>query len=139
MKNQASEFNLETLQEVAQDVIDKLNDGTGLDVYGCDLHNELFNTDYRIIGRYAAERWLIDNIGVFNSIDIIIQYERRNFGEICTDLTKPENVLNMIYYIVGNEVLNIGSINDNWDNRLTQEDINNIINELAIKYNLTNN
>lgn len=51
--------------------IDKLKDGIGSNAYGCDLHNELFNTDYFIIGRYRAEQWLISNVGIFQAIEDI--------------------------------------------------------------------
>ena len=47
-----------------------------------DLHHEIFNTDYYIIGRYEAKKWLGDE--VFNIIEIIKEYEQFNFGEIHT-------------------------------------------------------
>ncbi len=42
----------EAKEEIRQHAIDQLNDGVGDNVYGCDLHNELFNTDYYIVGTY---------------------------------------------------------------------------------------
>ena len=68
-----------------------------------DLHHEVFNTDYYIIGTYKAKQWLKDE--VFNVIDIIKKYENFNFGSVNTDLSDPEKVVNMYTYIVGEEVV----------------------------------
>ena len=76
-----------------------------------DLHHEIFNTDYYIIGTYKAKKWLEDE--VFNVIDIIKKYENFNFGQVTTDLSQPENIVNMYTYIVGEEIVN---------NFLTKED-----------------
>ena len=67
-----------------------------------DLHNHAFNNDYYIIGRYKATQWLEDQ--VFNIINIIKEYEQDNFGEVTTDLSEPEKVVNMYTYIVGKDV-----------------------------------
>ena len=68
-----------------------------------DLHHHCFNTDYYIIGRYEAKKWLADN--VFEIIEIIKNYEQDNFGEITTDLSEPERVVNMYVYIVGQMIV----------------------------------
>jgi hypothetical protein len=68
-----------------------------------DLHHEVFNTDYYIIGRYEAKKWLGDE--VFNIINIIKQYENDNFGEVTTDFSEPEKVVNMYVYIIGEEIV----------------------------------
>ena len=91
------------LEEITEQAIDYLQGNP--DCYGCDLHNEIYNTDYFIIGRYAAKKWLEDNIGVFEAIDKIVEYEETMFGQVNTDLTEPESVLNMLVYIVGEEIL----------------------------------
>ena len=69
-----------------------------------DIHHQLFNTDYYIIGRYQAKQWLSDN--VFEAIDTIKEYEDDNFGEVTTDFSEPEKVVNMYVYIVGEYILN---------------------------------
>ena len=43
-------------------MIDKLESGAGLDMYPEDLHHELCNTDYFIIGTYKAKQWLGDYV-----------------------------------------------------------------------------
>ncbi len=131
-----SDFELKTLKEIANDAIDKLKDGIGSGTTGADLHNGLFNSDYYIIGYYQAEQWLINNTGVFNGISIIKEYEESNFGEVNTDLSSSEKVVNMLVYIAGEEVLSISqTLQDNWNNRLSEEDIQAIINELEEEFN----
>ena len=68
-----------------------------------ELHNEIFNTDYYIIGTYEAKQWLADK--VFDVIDYIKEYEEDNFGEVTTDLSNPEKIVNMFVYIRGEEIL----------------------------------
>jgi len=132
-----SDFELKTLKEIANDAIDKLKDGIGSGTTGADLHNDLFNSDYYIIGYYKAEQWLINNTGVFNGISIVQEYEKNNFGEVNTDLGSSEKVVNMLVYIAGEEVLSISqTLQDNWNNRLSDEDIQAIINELEEEFNL---
>lgn len=69
-----------------------------------DLHHEIFNTDYFIIGSYKAKQWMSDE--AFNIIGFIKEYEDWNFGEVYTDLSDPEKVVNMYAYIIGEEIVN---------------------------------
>ena len=68
-----------------------------------ELHNEIFNTDYYIIGTYEAKEWLGDQ--AFDVIGIIKEYEENNFGEVTTELDNPERVVNMYVYIVGEDLI----------------------------------
>ena len=68
-----------------------------------DLHYHAFNTDYYIIGSYQATEWLGNQ--VFNIIDFIKDYEMDNFGEISTDFSSPESVVNMYTYIIGEQIV----------------------------------
>jgi len=68
-----------------------------------ELHHEAFNTDYYIIGTHEATEWLGKE--VFNIIEIIKQYETDNFGEVTTDLSNPEKIVNMYVYIVGEQIV----------------------------------
>ena len=68
-----------------------------------DLHNEIFNNDYYIIGRHQATEWLGEH--VFEIIDFIREYEQDNFGEMLTDISEPEHVVNMYVYIIGEEIV----------------------------------
>ncbi len=68
-----------------------------------DLHHEIFNTDYYIIGTYKATQWLGDQ--AFNIIDFIKDYEESLFGEVFTDFSSPEAIVNMYVYIIGEEIV----------------------------------
>jgi hypothetical protein len=100
--------------------------------YGCDLHNELFNTDYFITGYAAAEEFLSEcEDGIFGAIEIIKDYEQSNFGEVNTDFSSSEKVANMYAYIKGEDLLNeVKHLQDCWDDYLTAEDIATIQTEL---------
>ena len=109
--------------EAREAIIETLKDGYS--GYYCDLHNEVFNTDYYIIGTYEAKKAL-EEYGVFEALEKIQTYEDFNFGKICTDLSDPEKVVNMLYYIIGEEVLyemmdGVKVWNDNWNNIATDE------------------
>ena len=111
----------EMYQEAIADIIYNLEQG--YDGYYCDLHNEVFNTDYYIIGTYAAEKAL-EEYGVFDAIRLVQDYEKDNFGEVYTDIADPEKLINMVYYIIGEEVIfDICDIinNDNWNDEADEE------------------
>ena len=114
---------LEMREQAREAIIEALENGYS--GYYCDLHNEVFNTDYYIIGTYKAKKAL-EEFGVFDAIEKIQTYEKDNFGEIYTDLSDPEKLINMLYYIIGEEVLfemmqGIEAWEDNWNNRATDE------------------
>ena len=121
----------ETLQELVNFAIDKINDLAQSNIYGCDLHGFIFNQDYYIIGRYQAEQWLINNTGVFAAISEIQEYEKDNFGEVNTDLSEPEKVVNMYVYIAGEMILNESKhLLKKWNEKLTEKDCTKIVREL---------
>lgn len=111
-----------TKLELVSTIIDAINDGRLNDKPVNEIHIEVFNTDYFIIGRYEAEQWLIKNGGIFNAIETIKQYENDNFGEVNTDLSEAEKVCNMYVYILGEEIINgLNVIRNNWDEDLNEE------------------
>lgn len=85
-----------------ENIIDVLE--SGYDGYLCDLHNEVFNTDYEYIYTSDAKE-MLNKYGVFDAIEEIRDYEQSNFGEVNTDFSVPCKVANMLYYIIGDEVL----------------------------------
>ena len=96
-----------------------INEYAGIEV--SEIHNELFNTDYFIIGYYQAEQWLKE-YGIFAAIETIKNYEQDHFGEVTTDFSSSENVANMLAYIIGEEVLNnCATLNEKYDSELTNE------------------
>ena len=112
----------EMKQEAIEAIIEALEDGYS--GYYCDLHNEVFNTDYYIIGTYRAKEALRE-YDVFDAIELVQTYEQEQFGEIYTDLSDPEKLINMVYYIVGDEVIGemyeIEAFEDNWNNTADDE------------------
>jgi len=113
----------EMREEARAAIIEALENGyTG---YYCELHNEVFNTDYYIIGTYQAKEALKE-YDVFEAIEKVQTYEKDNFGEIYTDLSDPEKLINMLYYIIGEEVLfemmeGVDEFHSNWNNQANEE------------------
>jgi len=110
-------------EEARMDIIEVLKNGYS--GYYCDLHNEVFNTSYYIVGTYEAKQAL-QEYGVFEAIEKVQAYEKDNFGEVYTDLSDPEKLINMLYYIIGEEVLyemmeDVDAFHDNWNNRADEE------------------
>ncbi len=113
----------EMREEARAAIIEALEDGYS--GYYCDLHNEVFNTDYYIIGTHQAKEALCE-YDVFEALEKVQTYEKNNFGEIYTDLSDPEGLINVLYYIIGEEVLfemmdGIEAWDDNWNNQADEE------------------
>lgn len=110
-------------KQARQDIIERLQDG--FNSCYADFHSEVFNSDYYIVGTHAAKKAL-EEFGVFDAIEKIQEYEQYNFGVINTDLGNPEKVVNMLYYIIGEEVL-YGLVDgceawvEHWNTEATEE------------------
>ena len=90
------------IQEFFQDYIED-QDKEWVEENLDDLHYHVFNTDYYIVGRHQATKWLGDQ--VFNIINIIKEYEMMHFGGVSTDFSDPEKIVNMYVYIVGEDIV----------------------------------
>ena len=102
-----NDFNTETLNQHAQMILDALNDGRINEdtIEDEEIHNEVFNTHYFIIGYYQADQWIQENFNsTFEAIDIVRQYEVENFGEFTTGINS-EKIANMLSYICGEIVI----------------------------------
>ena len=66
-------------EEIRDYTLDGLDGLYGTTPYGCDIHHEIFNTDYFIIGTKEAEKWLEENVGVFEAIRQVTEYEKFHF------------------------------------------------------------
>tara|TARA_Y100001973_G_C5148128_1_gene306570 strand:+ start:410 stop:766 length:357 start_codon:yes stop_codon:yes gene_type:complete len=105
------DFKRKEIKQYIFDNVNKNNFGSWSNVLELikdgELHHQLFNTDYYIIGRYACERWLVDGKlnQTFEVIDYIKEYEEMNFGEVSTNFSEVEHIVNMYVYIVGEELL----------------------------------
>ena len=96
------EYKRQEIQEYFDDFIND-QDSQWIEDNKDDLHYHAFNTDYYIIGTYEAKEWLGDK--VFDVIEHIREYEDFQFGEVNTDFSDPEKVVNMYAYIIGEEIV----------------------------------
>lgn len=120
-------------QDARERIIECLKDGFG--GHYCDLHNQVFNTDYYIIGTYEAKEAL-GEYGVFDAIEKVQTYEKDHFGEVYTDLSNPEKLVNMLFYVIGEEVLyemmdDVKAWDENWNNLADEETNAKILEELG--------
>lgn len=126
----------EMKEQAIADIIEALENGYS--GYYCDLHHKVFNTDYYIIGTYQAKEALKE-YDVFEAIELVQNYEKEQFGEVYTDLSNPEKLINMVYYIVGDEVIGemyeIEAFNDGWNDQADEETNEKIIKALKAMYN----
>ena len=98
-QQEIKKFCIERLQEIA----DYCGEEDFKDYDVSDLHHDIFNTDYYIVGRYQAKQWL--GVDAFDCIGDIQEYENAHFGEVSTDLSEPEQVVNMWVYVQGWEII----------------------------------
>ena len=68
-----------------------------------DLHHYAFNQDYYIIGTARAIEWMGSKS--WDIINFVRSYEVDNFGELQTDLSDPERLVNMYVYIIGEQIV----------------------------------
>lgn len=122
--------------EAIENIMERLEDYSGC---YCDLHNDVFNTDYYIIGTYQAKEELKE-YDVFEAIGLVQNFGIELFGGVYTDLSDPESLINMVYYIIGQEVFgemitNIPEFVDNWNNVADDETNKKIIEGMKKLYN----
>jgi hypothetical protein len=103
--------------------------------YYADLHDHVFNSDYYIIWTNEAEEAL-EEYGIWDAIGKVKTYEEDRFGKIYTDLSDPVKVINMLHYIIGEEVLwemleHSETLNENWDHPADKETNAKILEELG--------
>lgn len=68
-----------------------------------ELHSEVFDSDYYVVSDYIAKVVLGDE--AFDAIGKVQDYEMDVFGTVTTDLSSPCSVINMLYYIIGEEIM----------------------------------
>ena len=95
-EQEITEYAKDRVQEIYDYDPDKLKEIS-------DLHHEIFNESYYLVGYYQARVWM--GADAFECIGAVKEYEQGNFGESYTDLSCPERVANMYVYIVGEEIL----------------------------------
>ncbi len=86
-------------------ILDAIEDGLLDDMEVQEMHKECFNTSDFITGTYESGQFLDKHYGVFNAISKVTSYEVDNFGESNTDISSPEKLLNMLVYVLGEELI----------------------------------
>lgn len=131
-ENERAEEVVPYMLRALDDIKEEVRAGYEGNIY--DLHDVVFNSGFYVIGRYKAKKELENNLDIFEVIRSIIQYENDNFGEVLTDVSEPEKVLNMFYYLVGERCINM--INNNsgleWDEVENEKDRNLILDQIEI-------
>lgn len=93
----------ESMRESAREAIVECLEN-GYEGYGADFHNEVFNTNPLYLDNDRAKLDL-EEMGAFDAIEYVKNYEKDNFGEVYTDFSNPMQVGNILWYIVGEEEL----------------------------------
>lgn len=91
----------EIREDAINALIDYLEDGYEGDYD--ELHDEVFNSDHYVLLDENAKMILGDE--VFDAIGKVQNYEMDVFGKVGTDLSCPSDVVNMLYYIIGEEIM----------------------------------
>ena len=124
----------EMREEARAAIIETLENG--FSGYYCDLHDEVFNTDYYTIWTHEAKKEL-EEFGLWDAIKKVQTYERETFGEVYTDLSDPIKLINALYYIIGEDVLSemmngVEELEENGNNIATDETNTAILKEVKL-------
>ena len=92
-------------KELAQHIINNIDDGVIDNTNRDEWHFHCFNEDYYIVYHSAALDWIKEHdLDTFEAIEEVREYEMNNFGETNTSIN-PESIVNMLAYIYGEELL----------------------------------
>ena len=121
-----------TDDEIKEILLDNLDGYEGINSYTFDdVFNDLFNSDYYIIGYKEAEEALKE-YGIFKALDEVQQFDVENFGHWDTDYTDPEKVANVLEYIHANEYMQdvLVDVGLYLEDETTTENVNKLIKTL---------
>lgn len=111
LRREARERILETLEN-------------GYDGYLCDLHNEVFNMSLYCYSVQKSKD-ILKKYDIFEIFEKIKDWEMLNFGDINTNFADPSNVLNMLWYLIGEEeiwkILDNENFNEYWNDCVDDE------------------
>lgn len=103
---------------IIKDALDALMDIKYFDYADVDdLHHEMYNMADRYVYTHDCKA-VLNAFDVFDAIEVVQGYETKNFGGVSTNVSSPYKLANMLYYIVGETMLN-----DFWDWLETTHDI----------------
>lgn len=109
-----------------------LDNLTDLDApYACDIHHHLYNENEHFI-YYAEAGKAADELSVWECVGVVQKYEQVYFGSIYTSLSNPCDVVNMVIYIMGQELLHqifedTKYFTKKWNDRLTDDELDKML------------
>ena len=121
-----------TDDEIRETLLNNLDGYKGIEDYTFeDVFNDLFNSDYYIIGYREAEDALKE-YGVFKALEEVQEFDVENFGHWDTDYTDPEKVANILEYIHANEYMQdvLVDVGLYLEDETTTENVNKLIKTL---------
>ena len=96
--------------EIKQELLNYVNDNDlnlSKALQDDDLHFNVYNSDYFIIGCYNAEQWLVDEHGTnwtFEVMSYVQEQEELAFGTV-EKIDNAERLVNLYAYWLGYEVI----------------------------------
>lgn len=104
-----------------------------------DFHNEVFNMSYYVDSDKEAMTHFRNADDVFWAISKIRQYENDMYSEYYTDYTSPMKLVNMLFYIAGDEIFynemeSWDVINDETDDDVIAEELLKRVGKLSLEY-----
>ena len=102
--------------------------------YGADYAHEIVQgSEY--CGNYQGERDLMEmckkesSITLCDLIGLVVNYEKSNFGEVYTDITRAESVASMVIYIMVEYLVREAvdnELDDCWDREMTDQEVKDV-------------
>lgn len=136
-KIRKASYSLDNLKiEAKQAIVNALENG--YHGYGADLHDYVFNSEFYTSNGGRAE-YILEDIGVFDAINLIVEYEKDNFGKVTCDISNPIVVMSMLWYILGAETVDdlfftryeddalMDAFDDCWNRNMTAEDCDKLL------------
>lgn len=118
--------------EAREAIIDYLTNNSGF--YLCDMHNEIFNSEFYTTNRKQAIETIADGdiYQSWKTVNEIIKYEKSEFGEVNTNFSDPCEVCNMLYYIIGEQEIfkmfdDCDLYNNLYGEKVTEEDCKSLV------------
>ncbi|OYR87346.1 hypothetical protein [Lactobacillus taiwanensis] len=121
-----------TDDEIKETLLNNLDEYEGIEDYTFDdVFNDLFNSDYYIIG-YKEAVDALEEYGIFNALEEVQRWDEDNFGHWETDYTNTEAVANMLEYIHASEYMNdmLDRAGLDMSDETTPENVNKLIKTL---------
>lgn len=109
------DYSNKTVKEMIDTMATKIEENLDWDGSLYDLHNFLCNEDYYTIGTFEATQE-VEAFGTFKALDLISEHFE-HFGQTFTKYNDSEKVCNLLFYIVGRDLIEqCESYTENIDN-----------------------